>query len=127
MAVTVNLRNNTDFFIKVTGVEEVIAPNSPIEDKTIQWVSQDNKQISFFPTIECVGAPLIDGSISFVVNDGIFVDRGNISGAQSVKLYADITGTAHSVIQIENNGGGKLLSWELIDEDTVVNLSFDKI
>lgn len=127
MAVTVNLRNNTDFFIKVTGIEEVIAPNTPIEDKTIQWVSQDNKQISFFPTVECSGVPSIDGSISFVTNDGIFVDRGNISGVQSVKLSADITGTAHSVTQTENNGGGKLLGWELIDEDTVVNLSFDKI
>lgn len=127
MAVTVNLRNNTDFFVKVTGIEEVISPNTPLEDKTIQWVSQENKQISFFTTQDCSGAPTIVGSISFVTNDGIFVDRGNITGAQSIKLMADITGTPISISQLENNGATKLLEWSQIDQDTVVNLSFDKI
>lgn len=127
MAVTVNFRNNTDFFAKISGIEEVITPNSQIEDKTIQWVSNENKQFSFFGTEDCGGAPLFVGTLSFVSNDGIFLDRGTISGPQTVKLYADKTDTAHQFEQTENGGGGKFLDWSLVDDETVLNLNFDKI
>ena len=45
MSVTVNLINNTTLFMKVDGIEEVIVPNSEIEDKTHQWISTENKSI----------------------------------------------------------------------------------
>ena len=90
-------------------------------------LSQENKQISFFPTQDCSGSPVILGSISFVTNDGIFVDRGDITGVQSIKLLADISGAPIHITQTENQGATKLLEWSQIDQDTVVNLSFDKI
>ena len=126
MSVTVNLRNNTDFFIKVNGIEEVINPNSELEDKTIQWISTENKEITFFSTQECNTPQLFKSLLTFVTNDGIFVDRGEISGTQTVTLDADITGTAIRVIQSENGSAEKLLNWEEIGPETVVNLSFNK-
>lgn len=124
MSVTVNLRNDTSFFIKVDGIEEVIVPNSELEDKTHQWVSTDNKSIKIFNNEACSGAPICQGTLNFVNNDGIFVDRGNFTGEQLVKFQADISGTSISIVQIDNDGLQKLLEWSEIDSDTVVNLSF---
>jgi hypothetical protein len=123
MSVTVNLRNNTTFFIKVNGIDEVIVPNSEIEDKTIQWISTENKNIQIFDSEE-VNNLICQGSLNFVTNDGIFVDRGDINGAQLVKMQADITGAGNVILQEENGTGGKLLEWSEIDPETTVNLSF---
>lgn len=126
MSVTVNLRNNTDFFIKVNGVDGVINPNTTLDDRTIQWVSSENKQISFFPTEECNTSEVLTSSLTFVTNDGIFVERGTLSGAGTVILDADITGTANRVVQSESNLVEKLLDWSELVPETVVNLSFNK-
>jgi hypothetical protein len=123
MSVTVNLRNNTTFFIKVNGIDEVIVPNSEIEDKTIQWISTENKNIQIFDSEE-VNNLICQGSLNFVSNDGIFVDRGDINGTQLVKMQADITGAGNVILQEENGTGGKLLEWSEIDPETTVNLSF---
>lgn len=124
MSVTVNLRNNTTFFMKVDGIEEVIVPNSEIEDKTHQWISTENKSIKIFDNEECNGQPICQGNLNFVENDGIFVDRGNFVGAQLVKMQADITGASEYLIHIENVGIQKLLDWSEIDTETTVNLSY---
>jgi hypothetical protein len=124
MSVTVNLRNDTSLFIKVNGIDEVIVPNSEVEDKTIQWISIENKTIQIFDNEACNGAPVCQGSLNFVTNDGIFVDRGDFSGAQLVKMQADVLGKTEVILQIENGGGGKLLEWAEITSDTVLNLTF---
>lgn len=127
MSVTVNLRNNTDLFIKIDGIDDVIVPNTELEDKTIQWISTENKNIRLFPTIECNTAPNIQGTITFVENSGIFVERGNLDNGQNVELDADITDTSLRIVQTTNDGGGKLIDWGLITPQTVVNLSYNKI
>lgn len=124
MSVTVNLRNNTTFFMRVNGIEEIIVPNSEIEDKTHQWVSTDNKTIQIFDNESCSGMPICEGNLSFITNDGIYVDRGNFSGAQLVKMQADITEKAENIIQVENAGSQKLHDWADVTPETIVNLSF---
>lgn len=121
MSVTVNLRNNTTFFIKVNGIEEVIVPNTEIEDKTIQWISTENKTIQIFNDEQCSGQPICASSLNFVTNDGIFVDRGSTN---QVKMQADVTGVARSVVHDETNELEKLLEWSEIVPETTVNLSF---
>ena len=125
MPVTVNLRNNTDLFIKVDGIDEVIVPNTELEDKTIQWVSSENKTIKLFPTVECNTQPNLSGSISFVQNDGIFIERGSLNNGSNVELEADVSELP--IIQTNNEGGGKLLEWSLITSETVINLTYNKI
>ena len=124
MSVIVNLRNNTTFFIRVNGVEEIIVPNSEIEDKTIQWVSTENKTIEIFDNETCSGQPICVSNINFLNNDGIFVNRGNFNGSPLVKMQADVTGVSENVFHEESNQLEKLLDWSEIVTDTTVNISF---
>lgn len=124
MSATVNFRNDTSFFVKINGIEGVISPNSEIEDKTIQWTSSENKTIDFYNDENCVGSPICQSSLSFVTNDGIYVNRGNFQDTQLLKMQADVSETSHMILQTENDGGGKLLEWTEIVPETVINLSF---
>ena len=123
MALTVNLRNDTSLFIKVNGIESVIVPNTPQEDLTIQWTGTENKSIEFFPTIECNGTPLGVGNLTFITNDGIYVNRGDFS-SQIVKMQADVTDNPNYVVQTTNSQEQKLLDWPTDMDGTVINLSF---
>lgn len=123
MSVTFNLRNDTSLFIKVNGIEDVIVPNTPLEDKTIQWFANENKIIEFFPTIECLGTPLGVGNITFITNDGLYVNRGDF-GAQVVKMQADVNSISNYYFQETNQPEHKLLEWSEITDETVVNISF---
>lgn len=123
MALTVNLRNDTSLFMKVNGIAEVIIPNTPQEDKTIQWEGTENKVIEFFPTVECVGTPLGVGNLTFITNDGIFVNRGDFA-TQIVKMQADVEGNPNYIIQTTNEQEQKLLDWPSDINSTVINLSF---
>jgi hypothetical protein len=134
---TINLRNNTDFFVKVDGIsgikntpeladETIIAPNSTIEDKTIQWVSVENKQIHFYTNERGDGGSICDSSLVFNVNDGVYVNRGVQTSGNTIKLNADVTDTFKRV-ELETEGPNeKLLNWELLNDSTVINLSFNK-
>lgn len=124
MPVTVNLRNDSSSFIKISGIDEVIVPNSEIEDKTIQWVSNDNKIISVFSNEACDGTAICVGSLTFLPNDGIIVERGEISGVQSIKLESDVTNKFNRISQVDNESGGKLIEWSDVNDETVINLTF---
>lgn len=122
MALKINLRNNTSLFIKVEGFDDVIVPNTQLDDRTFSWESDSNKTISFFINEECTNLSFT-GSISLVSNDGIFVDRGN-QVTNTIKLDADISSTALRIIQDTNGTGGKLLEFSEITPTTTVNLSY---
>jgi len=124
MSVTVNLRNNTDFWVKVNGVDETIQPNTPLDDRTYQWISLENKSINFFENNTCEGAPVFTSTLTFEENSGIKINRGNLSDDLSIKLDADSKG--FRVFQQHNGPDELLLEWSLIDDDCVVNLDFKK-
>lgn len=124
MSVTVNLRNNTDFWVKVDGLVDTIAPNTLEDDRTHQWVSNENKQIKFFSNTNCEGAPVLTSNLTFQSGVGIKINRGNLDGAQVIKLDADSKG--FRVLQEENGNEELLLESSLIDSECVVNLTFNK-
>jgi hypothetical protein len=134
---TINLRNNTDFFVKIDGIsgivntpeladETMIAPNSTIEDKTIQWSSVENKQIHFYTNERGDGGSICDSSLMFNVNDGVYVNRGVQTSGNTIKLDADIFETALRVSLETDGPDEKLLDWELLNDSTVINISFNK-
>jgi hypothetical protein len=134
---TVNLRNNTNFFIKVDGIDVVInspalsvdamiAPNSEVEDKTIQWSSLDNKQIHFYVNEMGDGGSVCDASLMFNSGDGVYVNRGTQTSGETIKLDADVSDTAIRVLLETNGPDEKLLDWELLNDSTVINISFNK-
>lgn len=122
MALKVNLRNNTSFYIKVEGLDDIIVPNTPLDDRTFSWESDNNKIISFFSNEECTNLSFT-GSLTIVNNDGIYVDRGN-QLSDTIKLDPDISSTGARVIQESNGAGGKLWEFDQITPDTTVNLSY---
>lgn len=122
MALKVNLRNNTSLYIKVEGFDDVLVPNTPLDDRTFSWESDSNKVISFFTNEECTNLSFT-GSLSLVNNDGIYVDRGNQT-ANSIKLDADISSSFLRIVQESNGTGGKLMEFSEITPDTTVNLSY---
>lgn len=122
MSLTVNLRNNTNLYIKVEGYDDVVVPNTPSDDRTFSWQSDSNKVISFYNDEQCTNLSFT-GSLSLVNADGIYVDRGNQT-ADTVKLDADISSSALRVIQETNGTGGKLIDFGEITPTTTVNLSY---
>jgi hypothetical protein len=122
MALKVNLRNNTSLYIKVEGLDDIIVPNTPLDDRTFSWESDSNKVISFFTNEECTNLSFT-GSLSLVNNDGIYVDRGNQT-TDSIKLDADISSSFLRIVQESNGTGGKLMEFSEITPDTTVNLSY---
>ena len=91
------------------------------------WFNSDNKTIDVFSTVECVEPKICSGSVTFVTGDGVYVERGDISGTQTVKVQWDITGDPEVKIQEENGPGGKLCEWSGLTTDTVINVSYFKI
>ena len=91
---------------------------------THQWVSNDNKLIKFFSTEACEGAPVLTSTITFDQSTGIKVNRGNLNGEQIVKLDADCK--SYRVLQDDNGVEEVLINWSEVDEECVVNLSFNK-
>ena len=124
MKITVFLRNNTNFWVKVDGLIDTIAPNTALDDRTYKWESMENKQISFFSTETCEGQPFLISTLSFVENDGVKVNRGDIIGDQVIKLEADCK--SNRVFQLQNGNEERLVSWEELGEESEINLVFNK-
>jgi hypothetical protein len=111
MAHTFNFRNNTDLYAKIAGVfeDQVITPNSEIEDKTIQWTessSTGSKQIQLFPTEDCNTAPSVNATVRWDA-DGIYVTKGSTPGdfemvvdmkTVSWEVHPVITGTTEETV-----------------------------
>jgi hypothetical protein len=134
---TVNLRNNTNFFIKVDGIDGIvntpelsdstmIAPNNTTEDKTIEWTSTENKQIHFYTNETGDGGSVCDASLIFNSGDGVYVNRGTQTSGETIKLDADVSDTAIRVILETNGPDEKLLDWGSLNDSTVINISFNK-
>ena len=130
MAHTFNFRNNTDLFAKVAGAfdDQVITPNSEIEDKTIQWEDSStsgSKQIQLFPTEDCNTAPSVNSTLRWD-NDGIYVTKGTTPTdfelsidmkTVSWEIHTTVSGTTEETI----------LSGEELPSEFEINISCNKI
>ena len=130
MAHTFNFRNNSDLFAKIAGVfeDQVITPNSEIEDKTIQWEetsSSGNKQIQLFPTEDCNTAPSVNATLRWDA-DGIYITKG--TSPADIELQIDmhtVSWEIHPVITETTEE--TILSGDELPAEPVVNISFNKI
>jgi hypothetical protein len=124
MALIVNLRNMTDLFIKVDGIDETIVPNTALDDRTIEWESDNNKQIKFFSTEDCSGSPVLVSNLVIDQTDGVKVQRGTWSGTPNIVLEA----SANNITLIQDSNGveEKLVDWQEVTSETHVSLVFSK-
>jgi len=122
MALKVNLRNNTSLYIKVSGFDDIVVPNTQLDDRTFSWESDEDKTITFYTDSGCTVSEF-SGTLSLVNNDGIYVSRGNQT-TDTIKLDADISLSIHRVLQETNSSAEKLLEFSEITPLTTVNLSY---
>jgi len=130
MAHTFNFRNNSDLFAKIAGVfeDQVITPNSEIEDKTIQWEetsSSGNKQIQLFPTEDCNTAPSVNATLRWDAN-GIYITKGTTPA--DIELQIDMLTVSWEIHPVITESTEEtILSGDELPAEPVVNISFNKI
>lgn len=130
MAHTFNFRNNSDLFAKIAGVfeDQVITPNSEIEDKTIQWEetsSSGNKQIQLFPTEDCNTAPSVNATLRWDAN-GIYITKGTTPA--DIELQIDMITVSWEIHPVITESTEEtILSGDELPAEPVVNISFNKI
>lgn len=128
MALTINLRNDSDLFLKVTGVydDQVITPNSLVEDKTIQWEesnSSGSKNIACYSTVDCNTAAVTTMVIKWD-NTGFYLTKGLTTGLylQADAQFDDL----HHALDIEDSVEAELCTFSSFPSNPVLNLSLKK-
>lgn len=129
MALTINFRNNSELFAKISGAfnDEVITPNSLLEDKTIQWEensSAGSKNIPLYPSVDCNTAPTGTLQVRWD-NTGISVTKGTSLSGLKLDVdtqFSDLNYTLEIVDEVEN----ELCSFESFPNNPILNLSLNK-
>lgn len=117
-------------FVKINGVfeDQVITPNSTLEDKTIQWedsLSEGTKQIQFFSNEDCNTTPLVNSFLRWDAS-GIYVTKGSTPNdfefcvdmhTNTWEIHPVITSTTEEVI----------VSGDELPLEPIVNISCNKI
>lgn len=129
MALTINFRNNSELYAKISGAfnDEVITPNSLLEDKTVQWEetnSTGTKSIPLYSSVDCNTTPI--GSLQLRWdNTGINVTKGTSLSGLKLDVdtqFSDLNYTLEIVDEVEN----ELCSFESFPNNPILNLSLNK-
>ena len=129
MALTINFRNNSDLFAKISGVfdDKVITPNSGIEDKTIQWDENNvngEKNISLYSTEDCNTTPSATLKVRWDGN-GFYVTKGDSPEGLVLKADTKFSDLVFSTI-VTDNVENELCNYESFPSEPEINLSLDK-
>lgn len=117
----INLRNESDLFIRQNGGLIVMKPSTEIESVTHEFFDVVNNTIFNVYNNENCDTLLGSFTLSFNTNDGVYISLDNIP---SVILEGDINYTGN--IQVEPTQQGKLVDWNLWENTSVINLSLKK-
>lgn len=129
MALKINFRNNSDLFAKIPGVfnDQVITPNSVIEDKTIQWdesSSDGTQNISLYSTEECNNTPLATLVVKWN-STGFYITKGSSPSGLSLNVDTKIADSVFS-LEIVDDLENELCTFESYPSEPILNLSLDK-
>jgi len=129
MALTINFRNNSDLFAKISGVfdDKVITPNSSIEDKTIQWDETNSvgeKNVSLYPTEDCNTAPSATLKVRWT-NEGFFVTKGTSPAGLVLNADCKFSDFVFSAV-VTDDAENELCTYQTFPSEPEINLSLDK-
>ena len=129
MALTINFRNNSDLFAKISGVfdDKVITPNSVVEDKTIQRdenSTNGEKNISLYPTEDCNTAPSATLKVRWGAN-GFFVTKGESPAGLVLNADTKFSDLVFSTV-VTDSAENELCYYESFPSEPEINLSLDK-
>jgi hypothetical protein len=119
---TINVRNESNEFIKLDGDSYVHKPSDSIEDLTNEFLNiSSDLTFNVYSDEECVN--FIDNfKIIFRIEDGVYLNLGNFT---SKVLEGDLD--YKSNIELVPNEEQKLLDWNLLSSSSVINLRFSNV
>lgn len=119
---TLNVRNESNKFIKLDGDSFILKPASEIEDITFELLDvSSDKTFNIYSDEACDNFVGIFKLI-FRTNDGVFLNLGNLSGN---KLLGDFDFQNNIEVSIENEE--KLLDWLVLNSSTIINLTLANV
>lgn len=115
---TLNVRNESNRFIKLLNDSYVHKPSGATEDVTVQLTGvTSDKTFNVFSDEACtISLGLF--RVLFKTNDGVYLNLGNIAGN---KLFGDVNfGLGIEVIE---SSEGKLIDWADLSSSSVMNIT----
>jgi hypothetical protein len=119
---TLNIRNESNKFIKLLNDSYVHKPSGVTEDVTVQLLDVTEDKIFNVYSDESCGAFLGLFKVIFRVNDGVYLNLENIGGN---KLKGDQS--FGSGIEVSANSEDKLLDWASLNSSTVINVTLSNV
>lgn len=119
---TLNVRNQSNKFIKLNNDSFVHKPSGNTEDVTVEFTNVTSDKIFNVYSEEACTNFLGIFKVIFRINDGVYLNLANINGN---KLDAD-----HDFgwnIEIGSNSEGKLLDWSSLNSSTVINVTLSNV
>jgi len=114
---TINVRNESNRFIKLQNDSFIHKPADAIEDFTVELTNVSEDKIFNVYSDEACGIFVGTFKVLFRVNDGVYLFLANVSGN---KLKGDIN--FDSQIEVSPLGEEKLLDWGALNSSSIINL-----
>lgn len=119
---TLNVRNESNKFIKLLNDSYIHKPSDNTEDVTVELLDVTSDKIFNIYSDESCGVFLGVFKVIFRGNDGLYLNLENIDGS---KLSGDHN--FGSGIEILANSEDKLLDWDLLNSSSVINVTLSNI
>lgn len=118
---TLNVRNESDRFIKLFNDSFVHKPSGDTEDVTVQLLDVSSDKIFNIYSEESCSTFLGIMKIIFRNNDGIYLNLANIPGN---KILADLNFSSN--IEVLADSEVKLADWVDVTTSSVINITLSK-
>ncbi len=114
---TINVRNESNRFIKLQNDSFIHNPSSEIEDITVELLNVNEDKIFNVYSDEGCGIFLGTFKILFRVNDGLYLNLSNVAGN---KLKGDFDFGPN--VEVSAQGEEKLMDWSILNSSSVINV-----
>ena len=114
---TINVRNESNRFIKLQNDSFIHKPADSIEDFTVELTNVSEDKIFNVYSDEACGVFVGAFKVLFKTNDGVYLNLTNVPGN---KLKGDINFDSH--IEVSALGEEKLLDWGLLNSSSIINV-----
>jgi hypothetical protein len=119
---TLNIRNESNKFIKLLNDSYIHKPSGATEDVTVQLVDVSSDKIFNVYSDEDCGVFLGIFKIIFRANDGVYLSLDNINGC---KLKGDHKSFPNT--EVSFNSEDKLVDWDALNSSSVINVTLSNI
>lgn len=114
---TLNVRNESNRFIKLENDSFIHKPADVVEDITVELTNVNEDKVFNVYSDEACGIFVGTFKVLFRANDGVYLNLSNFDGN---KLKGDINFDSH--IEVSPLGEEKLLDWGVLNSSSIINV-----